>query len=109
MDVCGYCGRDVLCHISGRRLLYNEVIIVHPKCMFSSRFKAIPHTFIYYSICNFDKIFFHIQISFNHSLQNDKKYMSHLMGKPAMWFWNRFHTNRPAQPQKMARDWKFCI
>ena len=35
--------------------------------------------------------------------------MSHLVGKPTMWFPNRSDTNRAVQAQKMARDWKFWI
>ena len=31
------------------------------------------------------------------------------MGKPTMWFPNRFYTNRAAQTQKMARGLKFWI
>ena len=34
-------------------------------------------------------------------------YQSHLVGKPTMWFPNRFDTNRPVQPQKQARSLKF--
>ena len=35
--------------------------------------------------------------------------MSHLVGKPTMWFPNRSDTNRAVQSQKMVRDWKFWI
>ena len=44
MDVRSHCGRDVLRHISGRRLLYNEVIIVHPKCMSSGKHVRVMYT-----------------------------------------------------------------
>ena len=37
------------------------------------------------------------------------KQMSHVMGKPAMWFPNRSNTNLGVQTQKMARGWKFQI
>ena len=33
--------------------------------------------------------------------------MSHLVGKPTMWFPNRFDTNRPVQLQKQDRSLKF--
>ena len=33
--------------------------------------------------------------------------MSHLVGKPTMWFPNRSDTNRPVQLQKQARSLKF--
>ena len=33
--------------------------------------------------------------------------MSHLVGKPTMWFPNRSDTNRPVQTQKIARSLKF--
>ena len=33
--------------------------------------------------------------------------MSHLVGKPTMWFPNRSNTNRPVQAQKQARSLKF--
>ena len=33
--------------------------------------------------------------------------MSRLVGKPTMWFPNRFNTNRAVQAQKMARSLKF--
>ena len=33
--------------------------------------------------------------------------MSHLVGKPTMWFPNRSDTNRPVQAQKIARSLKF--
>ena len=33
--------------------------------------------------------------------------MSRLVGKPTMWFPNRFDTNRPVQLQKQARSLKF--
>ena len=36
-------------------------------------------------------------------------YMSRLMRKQTTYFSNRSNTNRPAQAQKMARDWKFWI
>ena len=35
--------------------------------------------------------------------------MSHLVGKPTMWFSNRSDTNRPVQAQKRARSLKFRI
>ena len=35
--------------------------------------------------------------------------MSHLVGKPTMWFPTRFDTNRPVQSQKRARSLKFRI
>ena len=35
--------------------------------------------------------------------------MSHLVGKPTMWFPNRSDTNRPVQAQKRARSLKFWI
>ena len=35
--------------------------------------------------------------------------MSRLVGKPTMWFPNRFNTNWAVQSQKMPRGWKFCI
>ena len=35
--------------------------------------------------------------------------MSHLVGKPTMWFPNRSDTNRPVQSQKRARSLKFRI
>ena len=35
--------------------------------------------------------------------------MSHLVGKPAMWFPNRSDTNQAVQSQKRARDLKFRI
>ena len=35
--------------------------------------------------------------------------MSHLVGKPTMWFPNRSYTNRPVQAQKRARSLKFGI
>ena len=38
-----------------------------------------------------------------------RQYMSRLVGKPTMWFPNRFHTNRPVQAQKRARRLKFRI
>ena len=31
------------------------------------------------------------------------------MGKPTMWFLNRFNTNQAVQAQKVARGWKFRI
>ena len=34
--------------------------------------------------------------------------MSHLVGKPTMWFSNRSDTNQAAQSQKQARSLKFC-
>ena len=37
------------------------------------------------------------------------KHMSHLVGKPTMWFPNRSDTNRPVQAQKRARSLKFWI
>ena len=36
-------------------------------------------------------------------------HMSHLVGKPTMWFSNRPDTNRPVQAQKRARILKFLI
>ena len=36
-------------------------------------------------------------------------HMSHLVGKPTMWFPNRSDTNRPVQSQKRARSLKFRI
>ena len=36
-------------------------------------------------------------------------YMSHLVGKPTMWFPNRSDTNGPVQAQKRARSLKFRI
>ena len=41
--------------------------------------------------------------------KNIRKYMSHLVGKPTMWFPNRSDTNRPVQSQKRARSLKFRI
>ena len=42
---------------------------------------------------------------------NDKlvlsTYLSHLVGKPTMWFLTRSDTNRPVQSQKQARSLKF--
>ena len=38
-----------------------------------------------------------------------RNYMSHLVGKPTMWFPNRSETNRPVQSQKRARILKFRI
>ena len=35
--------------------------------------------------------------------------MSHLVGKPTMWFLNRSDTNRSAQAQKRARSLKFRV
>ena len=35
--------------------------------------------------------------------------ISHLVGKPTMWFPNRSDTNRPVQAQKRARSLKFRI
>ena len=35
--------------------------------------------------------------------------MSHLVGKPTMWFSNRSDTNRPVQSQNKARILKFRI
>ena len=35
--------------------------------------------------------------------------MSHLVGKPTMWFLNRSDTNRPVQAQKRAGSLKFGI
>ena len=35
--------------------------------------------------------------------------MSHLVGKPTMWFPSRSDTNQAAQPQKQARSLKFWI
>ena len=35
--------------------------------------------------------------------------LSHLVGKPTMWFPNRSDTNRPVQPQMTARSLKFCL
>ena len=37
------------------------------------------------------------------------RYMSHLVGKPTMWFPNRSDTNQPVQLQKQARSLKFWI
>ena len=34
-------------------------------------------------------------------------HLSHLVGKPTMWFPNRSDTNRPVQLQKQARSFKF--
>ena len=34
-------------------------------------------------------------------------YLSHLVGKPTMWFQNRSDTNQPVQAQKRARSLKF--
>ena len=34
-------------------------------------------------------------------------YLSRLVGKPTMWFPNRFDTNRPVQLKKQARNLKF--
>ena len=36
-------------------------------------------------------------------------YLSHLVGKPTMWFPIRFDTNRAVQAQKMAEDGKLWI
>ena len=36
-------------------------------------------------------------------------YMSHLVGKPTMWFPNRSDTNQAVQAQKQARSLKFRI
>ena len=38
---------------------------------------------------------------------NTLQHMSHLVGKPTMWFPNRSDTNRPVQLQKQARSLKF--
>ena len=38
-----------------------------------------------------------------------KLHMSRLVGKPTMWFPNRFHINRPVQAQKGTRSLKFRI
>ena len=35
--------------------------------------------------------------------------MSHLVGKPTMWFPNRSDTNQAVQSQKQARDLKFWL
>ena len=35
--------------------------------------------------------------------------MSRLVGKPTMWFTNRYDTNWPVQAQKIARSLKFRI
>ena len=35
--------------------------------------------------------------------------MSHLVGKPTMWFPNRSDTNQPVQAQERARSLKFRI
>ena len=40
---------------------------------------------------------------------SDGKYLSHLVGKPTMWFPNRSDTNRPVLAQKRARSLKFRI
>ena len=37
------------------------------------------------------------------------QHMSHLVGKPTMWFSSRSDTNRPVQAQKRARSLKFQI
>ena len=37
------------------------------------------------------------------------RHMSRPVGKPTMWFTNRFDTNQAVQTHKMAREWKFCI
>ena len=36
-------------------------------------------------------------------------YLSRLVGKPTMWFSNRFDTNRAVQAQNQARSLKFWI
>ena len=36
-----------------------------------------------------------------------ERHLSHLVGKPTMWFPNRSDTNRPVQLQKQARSLKF--
>ena len=36
-------------------------------------------------------------------------HLSHLMGKPTMWFPNRSNTNRAVQAQKRAKSLKFRI
>ena len=51
-------------------------------------------------------------ISFNNrspKLISALYYLSRLVGKPTMWFPNRFDTNRPVQAQKRARSLKFRI
>ena len=37
------------------------------------------------------------------------KYLSHLVGKPTMWFPNRSYTNQAAQSQKQAKSLNFRI
>ena len=39
----------------------------------------------------------------------ENAHLSHLVGKPTMWFPTRFDTNRPVQSQKRARSLKFWI
>ena len=53
----------------------------------------------------------HISSYHNYSLgmHSLSLYMSHLVGKPTMWFPNRSDTNRPVQAQKRARSLKFRI
>ena len=43
------------------------------------------------------------------SWSDDHQQMSHLVGKPTMWFPNRSDTNWPVQAQKTARSLKFRI
>ena len=40
---------------------------------------------------------------------NENVNMSHIVGKPTMWFPNRSDTNRPVHAQKRARSLKFQI
>ena len=40
-------------------------------------------------------------------LSLEQQHLSHLVGKPTMWFPNRFDTNRPVQLQKQFISLKF--
>ena len=42
-------------------------------------------------------------------MSDQKQQLSHLVGKPTMWFPNRSDTNWAVQAQKMARSLKFRI
>ena len=60
-------------------------------------------------VCGIHSIFPSSVASQSHQDNISMKYMSHLVGKPTMWFPNRSDTNQAVQAQKMARGWKFWI
>ena len=70
----------------------------------SSCFKSYSSNFVLLRLCTFSS-----ESKYEGSLSDRLFHMSHLMGKPTMWFPNRSDTNQPAQAQKRARSVKFRI